>query len=91
MYETLKHDPLFENGLVTPTLDEQRDLTYRRWRRIQEYQFIDPYDVRIFYSCLFVNSSKKQSCIHNFRWGSNLSRWGRFSLLMIARWQRRTS
>jgi hypothetical protein len=47
IFETLRHDPLFNQPTLTPTLHEQRETNYRRWQRISEYNFADPDDVGI--------------------------------------------
>lgn len=54
IYETLRLDPLFDRRNETQSLAEQRELTYRRWKRIQEYNFADAHDVRFILSLVEV-------------------------------------
>lgn len=37
---TLEKDPLFSRGFSTPSLEEQRKLSFQRVRRIHEYDFL---------------------------------------------------
>lgn len=40
MWETLEMDPLFAHQDVDLTLDQQRELTYKRVKRLHEYNFV---------------------------------------------------
>ena len=40
MWDTLERDPLFAHQDADLTLDQQRELTYRRVKRLYEYDFL---------------------------------------------------
>lgn len=45
MWETLERDPLFAHQNVDLTLDQQRELTYKRVKRLHEYDFVPESEV----------------------------------------------
>jgi len=40
VWETLRKDPLFSNSQQDLTLEEQRKLNFKRFKRLQEYAFL---------------------------------------------------
>lgn len=48
MWETLERDPLFAHQNVDLTLDQQRELAYKRAKRLHEYDFVPEADIVAF-------------------------------------------
>ncbi|XP_076452929.1 LOW QUALITY PROTEIN: peroxisomal acyl-coenzyme A oxidase 3-like [Babylonia areolata] len=64
VWSTLEKDPLFSRGFSTPSLEEQRKLSFQRVRRLYEYDFL-PEDE------LFGNPVKHQiltNCLGSYDW-----------------------
>ncbi|KAL8581251.1 hypothetical protein ACOMHN_038351 [Nucella lapillus] len=64
VWTTLENDPLFSRGFTTPSLEEQRKLTFQRVRRIFEYDFLSDEE-------MFGNPIKHQiltNCLGSYDW-----------------------
>ena len=64
VWSTMEKDPLFSRGFGTPSLEEQRKLSFQRVRRIHEYDFLPDEE-------LFRNPVKHQvltNCLGSYDW-----------------------
>ena len=64
VWSTMEKDPLFSRGFETPSLEEQRKLSFQRVRRIHEYDFLPDEE-------LFRNPVKHQvltNCLGSYDW-----------------------
>ena len=64
VWTTMEKDPLFSREIGTPSLEEQRKLSFQRVRRLFEYDFLPDEE-------LFSNPVKHQvltNCIGSFDW-----------------------